>query len=408
MVLFKEALDIALNSVSKKTNIESIDIENSLNRVVAKDIYCIKDLPTFNNSAMDGYALRHSEIGYKLKVVATVFAGDNKKAILKDKECYKIMTGAKVPSDADTVVPKELCIEEQKYITVTKSLYKGNAIRLKGEEQKKGSLLIERGSILTPAKIALLASQGIATVEVYKKLKIAIVSTGSELKEPWEDANEDEVYNINGINITMHLKAYGIESQYIGSIPDNLKDSIEFISKLKEYDIVITTGGISTGDADFTKEAFIKNGLKELFHGIRIKPGHPTMMGKMDNTFVMAMPGNPLAAILNILLLSLPIIFKIQGAKDIFYESIKVKNGANFNLKPNRVNIVLGNLKNGSFFAYKNNKYGSGMITPLVDSSYIAIFGEDVSKVERDREIIIIKINSPLSGRSFDYINYSG
>ena len=405
MVLFKEALEIALDSCKKNQKSEQVDIEESLNRIVAKNIYCIKDLPTFNNSAMDGYALKYKDIDSKLKVVAKVYAGDNQEAILKDKECYKIMTGAKVPSDADTVVPKELCGVEDDYIQVTKELKQGNAIRLKGEEQKKGSLLIEEGSILTPAKITLLASQGITKVDVYKKLNIAIVSTGNELKEPWEDANEDEVYNINGINIKMHLKNYGLESKYVGSIPDNLEQSIEFISKLKEYDVVISTGGISTGDADFTKEAFIKNGLKVLFHGVKVKPGHPTMMGVMDNTFVMAMPGNPLAAILNILLLSLPIIFKIQGAKDIFYQTITVKNGAKLNLKPNRVNIVLGNLIDGKFYAYKNNKYGSGMITPLAESKYIAIFGENVSSVSLDKDIKIIKINSELSNCDFDYIN---
>jgi len=354
---------------------------------------------------MDGYAIKHEDINNRLKVITKIYAGDNQKPILKENECYKIMTGAKVPIDADTVIPKELCSIDKEYITVTKKLHKGNAIRLKGEEQKIGMLLIEEGSILTPAKIALLASQGITNVQVYKKLKIAIVSTGNELKEPWEEASEDEVYNINGINIKMHLKNYGLDANYIGSIPDNLQESIEFISKLKEYDIVISTGGISTGDADFTKEAFIQNGLKELFHGVKVKPGHPTMMGIMDKTFVMAMPGNPLAAILNILLLSLPVIFKIQGAKDIFYETLTIQNGAELKLKPGRVNIVLGNLKNNKFIAYKNNKYGSGMVTPLVESSYIAILGENLSKLELNSEIKIIKINSILNSSNFNYIN---
>lgn len=405
MVLFKEALYTALNSVKSIKQFEEVDYDNMLNRVLAKDIICTKDLPTFNNSAMDGYAFKYKDIKNSLKVAATIYAGDNQEAILKDNECYKIMTGAKVPADADTIAPKEICEVDSNYIKVLKDINKGNAIRLKGEEQKKGTVLLEKGTILTPAKIALLASQGISKVEVFKKIKIAILSTGTELKEPWEEATEDEVYNINAINIKMHLKQYGLDSIYLGSIEDNLNKSIKFLSKLKEYNVVITTGGISSGDADFTKEAFIKNGLKELFHGIKVKPGHPTLMGIMDNTFVMAMPGNPLAAILNILLLSMPILFKIQGAKDIFYETITVKNSKDLKLKANRVNIVLGNLINNKFSAFKDNKYGSGMITPLTNSRYIALFGEDKSLIKANEEIKVIRLNSSICSDKFDYIN---
>ncbi len=405
MVLFKEALYTALNSVKSIKQFEEVDYDNMLNRVLAKDIICTKDLPTFNNSAMDGYAFKYKDIKNSLKVAATIYAGDNQDAILKDNECYKIMTGAKVPADADTIAPKEICEVDSNYIKVQKDINKGNAIRLKGEEQKKGTVLLEKGTILTPAKIALLASQGISKVEVFKKIKIAILSTGSELKEPWEEATEDEVYNINAINIKMHLKQYGLDSTYLGSIEDNLNKSIKFLSKLKEYNVVITTGGISSGDADFTKEAFIKNGLKELFHGIKVKPGHPTLMGIMDNTFVMAMPGNPLAAILNILLLSMPILFKIQGAKDIFYETITVKNSKDLKLKANRVNIVLGNLIYNKFSAFKDNKYGSGMITPLTNSRYIALFGEDKSLIKANEEIKVIRLNSAICSDKFDYIN---
>ncbi len=405
MVLFKEALEIALGSVAAKEEWEFIGIEESLGRVVAENIFSIKDLPSYNNSAMDGYAFRYSERENPLRVAAIVYAGDMQEPILKEGECYKIMTGAKVPQDADTVAQREICRVEDDSIELTEDIQKGSAIRLKGEEQQKGSLLIEQGAILDPAKVTLLASQGITKVKVYKRLKIAIVSTGSELKEPWEEASEDEVYNINGINIQMHLKRYGIASDYIGSISDNLEQSIEFISKLKQYDIVITTGGISAGDADFTKKAFMENGLQELFHGVRVKPGHPTMMGIMEKTFVMAMPGNPLAAIVNILLLSLPIIYKMQGAKTQFYEALKVENGSPLKLKPKRVNIVLGNLEDGKFYAYKNNRYGSGMITPLVESRYIALFGENRDFVGENEAIKVIRINSELLGSDFDYIN---
>ncbi len=394
MAQFLEAQNLALQSVKVTDKKEIIDIEDALKRVVAQDIICEKDLPTYDNSAMDGYAFKYDDRNRDLKVVTTIMAGDIQEPILKEGECYKIMTGAKVPKDVDTIAQREICEEIDGVMHLTSDVKQGNAIRLKGEEQKKGSVLMEKGEILTGAKIALLATQGITKVEVYKKLSIAIVSTGNELKEPHEIANEDEVYNINAINIKMLLKNYNLDSEYLGSIPDNLEQGVEFISKLKEYDLIITTGGISKGDADFTKQAFVQNGLKELFHGIKVKPGHPTMMGIMENSFVMAMPGNPLAAIVNIILLSMPIMFKMQGVKNFYYEPITVKNGEELKLKSGRVNIVLGNLVEGKFVAYKNNRYGSGMITPLVDSNYIAMFDEDTSLIEQNESIDIIKLYS--------------
>jgi molybdopterin molybdotransferase len=405
MVEFKEALTLALQNAQATKKEETVDIGEALNRVSSQDIICKKDLPTYSNSAMDGYAFKYEDINKELKVVKAIYAGDVQEPILKSGECYKIMTGAKVPSDIDTVAPKELCEINEEYIKIDCSIKKGNAIRVKGEEQKKGAILIEKSTLLNPANLALLASQGITELEVYKRLNIAIVSTGNELKEPWQEASEDEVYNINSTLIKKLLKVYNLEAVYLGSIPDVLEKSIEFISKLKDYDVIITTGGISGGDADFTKEAFIQNGLKEIFHGVKVKPGHPTMMGVMDKSFVMAMPGNPLAAIVNIMMLSLPVIFKLQGANRWFYNAITIENGLELKLKPNRVNIVLGNIEDGKFVAYKNNKYGSGMITPLVESRYIALFGEDVSQVREGSKIKIIPLYSALDCKLDDFIN---
>jgi len=389
-ISYKEAKEIALSSAKTVVKSEIIDISNALNRVIARDIDAARDLPPYNNSAMDGFAFRHSDIKNNLKIVATVYAGDIQEAILNQNECYRIMTGAKVPSDADTIVPIEFCKVNKEFVKIQNDIKKGNALRLKGEELKVGQSIIKRGEILTYDKIALLASQGVTKVEVYKKLKIAIVASGNEIKEPWEKANSDEVYNINSINIKMLLESYGFYSDYKGKLADNLEDIVNFVATLKEYDVIITTGGISAGDADFTKEAFIKNGLKELFHGVRIKPGHPTMFGVMDKTFIMAMPGNPLAAILNFILLGIETLYKLQGSNSFEFKRCRVKMAKDLKLKSGRVNIVLGKIKNRYFIPYNDNKYGSGMIVPLVNSSVIAIFEEDISLVKQDSEIEVV------------------
>ena len=401
---YQEALELALKNVNPTTKVESINIEDALNRILAKDIYALRDLPPYNNSAMDGYGFRYKDIKNPLKITKTILAGDIQEPILKDKECYKIMTGAKVPSDCDTIAPKEICEVKDGVIRVIKDIKQGNAIRLKGEEIKQGELLLKKGERLNASKIALMASEGINKIECYKELKIAIISTGSELKELGEIASEDEIYNINGINIKMHLREYGINSIYLGVLPDNLKESIEFFKNILDYDVIITTGGVSLGDADFTKEALLQNGFKEIFHGISVKPGHPTLMGKIDNSFIMAMPGNPLAAIIHIIIMGLPIILKMQGAKEIFFNTKEAKITTDLKLKPNRVNIVLGKFEYNTFKPYKNNKYGSGMITPLAESNSIALFGDSIDSVKKGSTIKVIELQCPLESKNFDYI----
>ena len=313
-ISFSDALELCLKNVKPINTTENIFINEALNRVLAEDIIAKRDAPVFTNSAMDGFAFKHSNIK-KLKVIKTIYAGDKYEDFeIKEDECVRIMTGAKVPSTLDTVIPIEKCEEVNKDYIVIADIKKGANIRVKGEEIKKGEVLIKKGEIITPNIIAMLASQGIVNIAVYRKLKIAILSTGNELKEPWEEAGDDEIYNTNSYAIAAILKKFGFNFDIIGVIPDSLEKTIEYIKELKTYDVIITSGGISFGDADFLYEAYIKNGLKALFHGIMVKPGRPTMAGIMDNTFVFAMPGNPLSAYINTFCLIIPTLKKLNGA----------------------------------------------------------------------------------------------
>ena len=391
---FLEAQTKILDAIKAVNSTQIVDTTQALNKVLAKDIITTKPLPPFNNSAMDGYAFRYEDINNPLKVVKEVFAGDIQEPILKQNECYKITTGAKIPDDANIVAPKEICEIKNSQVIVKKPIPKGNAIRLKGEELQKNSTLLKKGELLTPAKIASLASQGITKIDTFKELKIAILSTGNELKEPHQKADEFELYNINAINIAMHLKQFGFNSNYIGVVPDNLQEATKIVATLKDYDIIISSGGVSVGEADFTKKALLNNGFRELFHGVRVKPGHPVMSGFLDKTFVIALPGNPLAAILNLLLLFFPAIFKMQGAKEIFFNPITAKMSKDLKLKPNRVNIVLGEYKDGYFSAYKDNRYGSGMISPLVNSNAVALFNQNIEYINKDSTIKVVLLNS--------------
>ena len=390
-ISFGDALEKALSNIDEIDRTEIVLLSEARNRVLARDVISRKNLPSFDNSAMDGFAVDFRDAGKRVEIVETVYAGDVLKPCLREGQCYRIMTGAKVPTDANAIVPFESCPETgADYVLLPDNIKPGDNLRKKGEECSEGEILVKKGERLTSAHIAILAAQGIVAVSVFEPLSIAIVSTGNEIKEPWEQAGEDEIYNANAFGIGSMLEEYGFFPSYVGSIPDSKERSIDFISSLKGYDVIITTGGISMGEADFVEEAFLANGLEVIFHGVNVKPGKPTMMGKMGDTFVMAMPGNPLTAMLNIFLLSVPVLAKMQGANRWHFAHQEVINTEEFRIKPSRSNLVLGRMVDGRFHVLRKNKVGSGMLTPLMEADCVAVFNEKCAAPKRGDFVKVI------------------
>lgn len=403
---FKDAVSLSLDIADISRVEEIVHIEDSIGRVLAQEISCIKNLPSFNNSAMDGFAIKATDAGKRLKVVKTILAGENSHECLGDNECYKIMTGAKVPSDADTIIPIEDVLDyKNNEVTIKQNVVKNSSLRFKGEEKAVKDLLFNKGEVVTSAMVAILASQGITMLCLYKKLNIAVVSTGNELKEPWESANESEIYNCNSYAIISLLKEKGFDATYTGLVPDSLEKSIVFVKTLKSYDVIITTGGISMGDADFMAEAFQSNGLDIAFHGVNIKPGRPIMMGKMEKTFVMCLPGNPLTAMVNMHLFAFPVLHKMQGSLNIYHDIDIAKNIQNFKTKSGRVNVVLGFYKNAEYRVTQENKYGSGMITVLHESNCILVTDETTDSIKEQESVKVIKFNCLYTKDQIDLFN---
>jgi molybdopterin molybdotransferase len=406
---FKEAVAKSLDLAIPTVFTEIISISNAIGRILSKDVICVKNLPSFNNSAMDGFAVKFSDSGKILNINKVIFAGDKGdkvKESLLDNECYKIMTGAKVPNDVDTIIPIENCFDvTDKTVRIPSDIKKGANLRLKGEEQKEGNILFKKGEEINSSHITLLASQGLVMVEVFKKISIAVLSTGNEIKEPWEEADDEEIYNCNSFALISQLKEKGFDATYCGVIPDNLEESKQYIKNLKNYDVIITSGGISMGDADFVGEAFLQNGLKTAFHGVNIKPGRPIMMGNMDKSIVICLPGNPLTAMVNIYLFAIPVLNKLQGNSSFYHETTFSMNLEQFKTKAGRVNIVLGKLKNAGFKVTRNNKYGSGMITALYESNSILVTKETTSSVDVAQEVYVIRFNNKLTENETNIFN---
>jgi len=403
---FHEAYENAIAHAKPISEREIVSITDALGRILSKTVIAKKNLPSFNNSAMDGFAFKASDAGKRLNVARIIYAGEIPEASLGEGECYRIMTGAQLPEDVDTVVPIEDCENvTDDTVTIPLDIKEGSNFRKKGEELSVGDAIFEPGHILRASDIALLSAQGIMAVEVFMQPRIAVVSTGNEIKEPWEEANEDEIYNANAFGITSLLRSFGFTPTYAGAIPDDLEESKRFINTLKKFDVVITTGGISMGDADFLYDAFLANGLEPLFHGIKLKPGRPTMMGTMGNTFVMAMPGNPLTTMLTVHLLSIPVLYKIAGATHCHHTFSYAEFSHDLSLKPGRTNIVIGKLENGVFIPTRNNKIGSGMLTPLSESTSVALFSENIGKIEREDLVKVILFNDPTRSKENRSVN---
>ncbi len=405
IISYKEAFFKCIDNVKPTDLYKNIYVENALGEFLAEDIVAKRNAPVFNNSAMDGFGFKKSD-NTKLKVIKTIYAGDKYENFeIKDDECVRIMTGAKVPENIDTVIPIEKCKEVNENYIVIPEIKKGANIRLKGEEIKKGEVLVKKGEEITPEIVALLASQGIVNVKIFVKPKIAIISTGNELKEPWEMADEEEIYNVNSYSLHALLKSKGFDSDVMGIVPDTLEKSMEFIKKLKDkYDVIITTGGISFGDADFIYKAFLKNSLKPFFHGIMVKPGRPTMAGVMDDTFVFAMPGNPLSCYLNTFALAVPVLRKMSGAGKFFYDFVYAKNQKAFKINAKKDHTALGKLENGEWKVFGNYKYGSGMLSPLFNSNSLVIINQGKDIVDEGVILKVIPFNTDFC-ESNDFFN---
>lgn len=392
--MINETLNLIYNEI-KSINLKKIALLNeALNEICAKDIIAIKDLPCFNNSALDGYAFNHKNAGKTIKIKGIIYAGEKKEFHLKDDECYKIMTGAIMPKGADTVLRIEDANVKNDVLFLPNEIKKFDGYRLKGEEVTKGKILIKKGEILTPRKIMLLASQGISEVEVYKKPKIALFSSGDELKEPWQKANEYEIYNANASGIEALLKNNGFKSKYLGIIKDEpltIKESFE--KCFKEFDFIITSGGASAGDKDYMDGILKDFGFKEIFDHVNIKPGRPTKCFIKDEKIVFVLAGNPTAAYLLAFLLVIPTLKKLINQNNDFFEISKAKFSGNLKLKSGRINSILGIYDNFCFKVIDDNKFGSGTISPLAKATHLYL--SDLDKKElKDGEIIeILKLD---------------
>jgi molybdopterin molybdotransferase len=258
--------DLAFEIIKKidwKKDTEKISIEQSLGRILANDITATLDSPPFDKSAMDGFAYHSSDNGKRLKIIGSIAAGENSELKIKKGECIKIMTGAMIPQEADRVVKIENCTVENGFLTFKEENI-DNIIK-KGENLKTGEIVLKKCK-LQPQHIGILASLGIAEVEVAEQPLVGIITTGTELKNPGEKLKPGQIYNSNGFQITAQVEAMNCKAKYYGTVPDDKEKTRQIIfDALSECDVLILSGGVSKGDFDFVPYMLEENGVEICF-----------------------------------------------------------------------------------------------------------------------------------------------
>ena len=386
-----EALDIIYKN-SSKTRFEIVPLENALGRICAQNLSAVHSLPKFDNSAMDGYAILIEDAGNTLKVEGKIFAGDNTTHVLEFGSCVKIMTGAKIPNNAQAVIPQELVeLIDEHHISTPENIKKLQHIRFIGEDIKAGDALIFDGVEINFSQITLLTSQGITHIKVYKKPKVVVFSSGEELKMHYESVEDYQIYNSNTPSFLSRAKELGCEVSFIGGARDTVESLKEFIRNSLDADLIITSGGVSVGEADFTRAAFDALDFEPLFDGIKIKPGKPTIFGKIGDTLVLNLPGNPLACSLIFEMFGKIIIQKLLGSSEIYHNSIRSKISCELHNKKGRITLVPG-FFDGEYFA-PSSKMSPGMVSVLSRCNSFIALDENIEVLRQDSTVQVLPIN---------------
>ena len=300
-------------SAGKVLGTELIKLDDVIGRVLAKDIKAKRDQPPFQSSAMDGYAVRHGDMSVPLTLVGVSAAGHAFKGTVKKGQAVRILTGAPLPSGADTIVIQENVSVDSKIIVVREAPALGRNIRPQGLDFKKNDILIAAGTRIATRDIGLMAAANAARVLVHKRPRAVLFTTGDELVLPGDRPRTDQIFSSNSQALAAMLNAWGAEVINLGIVRDDMRATMAAIKKAAKADILVTTGGASVGDHDYVQESLKRSGIKIDFWKIALRPGKPLMFGTKGKLSVLGLPGNPVSALVCARIFLKPLIDKMLG-----------------------------------------------------------------------------------------------
>jgi molybdopterin molybdotransferase len=390
-----QAQRIIREFVAPVRGVEKLALRSALDRVLAEDIISPIDVPAHDNSAMDGYALRAADLDpgkpTALRIVATALAGDNRKLSVGEGECVRIMTGAVMPPGCDTVVPQEFAqAASAASVTIPHGIVKaGDNRRFKGEDLAAGTPALTAGKILRPADLGLLASLGIAEAPVRRRLRVAIFSTGDELRSIGEPLDPGSVYDSNRYTLYGMLTRLGCDIVDMGVVKDNpvaLEEA--FRSACESADAIITSGGVSVGEADYTKQMMAQLG-DVTFWKIGMRPGRPMAFGQIASdgktAYLFGLPGNPVAVMVTFYFFARDALLYMMGARNTEPPTMRATSASPIRKKPGRTEYQRGILSrdaNGNHQVRLTGSQGSGILRSMSEANCMVVLHHEQGSVQ--------------------------
>jgi molybdopterin molybdotransferase len=382
---------------------ETLPLAAALGRVLAADVVSPIAVPAHDNSAMDGYALHGADLAADAPTVlqaeaATVFAGAPYTAAVPRGGCVRIMTGAVMPAGLDTVVPIELCTVEGSRVTLKPGVLKsGENRRKRGEDLAEGGVALAAGRVLRPADLGLIASLGLPTATVRRKLKLALFSTGDELRNAGEPLGPGQIYDSNRYSLLGALQRLGMDVLDLGLVPDDatlLRATID--RAIAEADAVITSGGVSMGDADYTRDLLAARG-EVAFWKVAMRPGRPFAFGPLHGdggktAFLFALPGNPVAALVTFYAFAREGLLVLAGATDVLPMRMAARSAVAIRKRPGRTEyqraIVSRGPGEGSGWEVRTTgSQGAGILRSMTEANALLVLRHDQGSVAAGEEV---------------------
>ena len=405
MIEYKDALTLVL-SAARTLPAETVPLARALGRTLARDVKAREAIPPFTKATMDGYAVRaadtrpEAEAGaapgrpspVALTVVEDLPAGRLSRRPLGPGQAARIMTGAPLPGGADAVVMVEDTEKSDRGVVIRRAVRPGDNIGLAGEDLEKGQTALEKGAVIGPAEIGMLAAAGLARVPVVRRPRIAVIATGDEIVEPGRPLRRGRIRNANGPALTALADRAGAETRYLGIARDRSASLTAKLGRARGADILVLSGGVSVGDHDLVKEELERAGVRPVFWRVRIKPGKPVFFGRRGRQLVFGLPGNPTSAMVTFLLFVAPAVERMLGRPDPMPRTARAVLAGEIAVKPGRTQFLRGlAVGRGPLLEvapYDDQK--SGVLRSMVRSRLLIVVPADVARLERGCEVEVI------------------
>ena len=391
-----------MSSIECQQDTESISIDDALDRILAEDITCPYDFPPWPASAMDGYAFKWSENcqSKPMPIVGTALAGHPFEGPIQPGECIRIMTGAPLPDDTDTVEMQENCDISEDHIQLMQEVSHGKNVRKIGSSIEAGTVIMKAGTKLGPSELSMIASSGVGEIAVYSPLRIAVFTTGDELVQPGNPLAPGQIYDSNRLGMLSVCRRLGYEVIDCGLISDDMDETRKLMSEAAETaDVLMTSGGVSVGDADYIKPIVEEIGELSLWK-VAIKPGKPIAIGKINDCHFFGLPGNPVSTLVTLDVLVKPALAKLAGQDKELDNPFVAISLDELRKKPGRKDYQRGiaSVTNEGLWEVKSTgPQGSGRLSSLVDANCYIVLDEDNSGASVGDKVMIQLFDNALS-----------